>query len=386
MTYKLTNRRLILAARPVGVPQPGHFRRDDQPVSGMADGEFVIHNRFVSVDPAQRGWVNAAANYSDAVPLGEVMRALAVGEVIASFDPNVRVGEHYYGWFGWQDYCVASASQLLVKVDPANGSLSTALGIYGITGITAYLALTELGRPRAGDTVLVSTAAGAVGSIVGQLARRLDCDVVGLTGCDDKVQRCEREFGYRAALNYKRGLAAADLTALCPRGVDIYFDNTSGEISDAVWPHLNPRARIIQCGTAAVASWDPVPSAPRHDREILTKRLTHQGFIIFDHVTRYAEVIATLAAWVRDRTLAYREDIVDGLDNAPAALTELYRGENTGKKVIRLLTCGLRPVAVARGDSADTRSPRRKSSLLATHTAASPCHGRAHRHPTTHRR
>jgi NADPH-dependent curcumin reductase CurA len=184
--------------------------------------------------------------------------------------------------------------------------------------------------------VLVSTAAGAVGSIVGQIARRLGCHVVGLAGAEDKALRCVAEFGYHSAWNYRRGLTRDTLQTLCPRGVDVYFDNTSGEISDAVWPLLNPRARVVQCGTAAIASWDPPPSGPRRDRDILTKRLTQQGFIIFDHVARFPQVVTQLADWVQQGTLVYREDIVDGLDNAPAALAGLYRGDNRGKKIIRL--------------------------------------------------
>jgi hypothetical protein len=330
------NRRLVLAERPVGIPEPAHFRRDDQPLGALADGQFLIRNLYLSVDPAQRGWVNASANYSDPVPIGGVMRSLAVGVVEASQNASVQVGEHYYGWFGWQDFCIATEAQLLMKYDLTHGPASAAAGIYGITGITAYLALTEIGRPQSGETVMVSTAAGAVGSIVGQIARRLGCEVVGLTGSDDKAQRCVSEFGYQSAWNYRKGLARSQLQALCPRGVDVYFDNTSGEISDAVWPLLNARARVVQCGTAAIASWDPPPQGPRHDREILTKRLTQQGFIIFDHVARFPQVVAQLAQWVKQGSLTYREDIVEGLDGAPAALAELYRGENRGKKIIRL--------------------------------------------------
>ena len=336
MAETTINRRLVLCERPVGIPAPRHFRRDDQPVESPGDGQFLVRNRYLSVDPAQRGWVNASANYSEPVPIGGVMRALAVGTVERSNHPRIAVGEHYYGWFGWQDYCVAGESQLLMKFDPQLGPLSAAVGIFGITGITAYLALQEVGRPKPGDTVLVSTAAGAVGSIVGQIARRLGCQVVGLTGAADKVARCTGEFGYHAAHNYRDGLDLQRLRALCPRGVDVFFDNTSGEIADAVWPLLNPRARIVQCGTAAIASWDPPPQGPRRDREILVKRLLQQGFIIFDHVARFPEVAAQLSRWVKEGSLTYREDVVEGIDAAPAALEGLYRGDNRGKKVIRL--------------------------------------------------
>lgn len=336
MSAAPVNRRLVLASRPSGIPTPEHFRRDDQPVPSLKVGELLIRNRFLSVDPAQRGWVNASANYSDPVAIGAVMRALAVGEVIESQNAKFAVGQHYYGWFGWQDYCAATEQAVLARADLANGPLSNALGIYGIPGITAYLALTDIGQPKSGETVLVSTAAGAVGSIVGQIARRLGTEVVGLTGSDAKVELCQREFGYRAALNYRGGLDSDRLRAMCPRGIDVFFDNTSGAIADAVWPMLNLRGRIVQCGTASIANWDPPPQGPRRDREILTKRLTHQGFIIFDHVPRFAAAIEQLAKWVHEGALTFREDIVDGLDRAPAALAALYRGENTGKAVIKL--------------------------------------------------
>jgi NADPH-dependent curcumin reductase CurA len=331
-----TNRRIVLASRPAGVPAPENFRRDDCLIAPLADGQFLVRNLFLSVDPAQRGWVSAAANYSTPVPIGGVMRSLAVGVVEETHNHGIAVGERLYGWFGWQDYCTAAESAVISKVNPDHGPDSAALGIFGINGVTAYLALTEIGRPRHGDTVLVSTAAGAVGSIVGQIARQLGCHVVGLTGSDDKVSQCMTEFGYHAALNYRSALGPADIAALCPHGIDIFFDNTSGAIADAVWPSMNVRGRIIQCGTAAVPLWDPIPSAPRREREVLTKRLRHEGFIIFDHVARFPAVIGQLASWAKAGTIVYREDIEDGLDRAPHALAAIYRGENHGKKIIRL--------------------------------------------------
>jgi NADPH-dependent curcumin reductase CurA len=334
MTTK-TNRRIVLASRPTGVPTPEHFTRDDQILEPLTDGQFLVRNLCLSVDPAQRGWINASVNYSEPVPIGGVMRSLAVGVVEASRNPNVAPGEHLYGWFGWQDYCVAAESAVIARVNPDNGPVSAGLGIFGINGVTAYLALTEIGRPQPKETVLVSTAAGSVGSIVGQLARRLGAYVVGLTGSDEKVSRCVAEFGYHAAANYHT-LSATTITTLCPRGIDVFFDNTSGVISDAVWPLMNVRGRIIQCGTAAVASWEPPPIAPRRERHVLTKRLRHEGFVIFDHVARFPMVIEQLAGWVKAGTVVYREDIEEGLDRAPYALASIYRGENCGKKVIRL--------------------------------------------------
>jgi NADPH-dependent curcumin reductase CurA len=335
-TTARTNRRLVLGSRPSGVPAPENFARDDRVIEPLLEGRFLVRNLYLSVDPAQRGWVNASANYSEPVPIGEVMRSLAVGVVEASRNPKITVGERLYGWFGWQDYCAATESVVIAKVNPDHGPESTAAGIFGINGVTAYLALTEIGRPCPGETVLVSTAAGAVGSLVGQIARHLGCHVVGLTGSDDKVSQCVAEFGYHAALNYRPTLGRAEIATLCPRGIDVFFDNTSGTIADAVWPLMNVRGRIIQCGTAGVAEWDPPPTAPRREREVLTKRLRHEGFVIFDHAPRFPAVIEQLAAWVKAGTVVYREDIEDGLDRAPHALAAIYRGENRGKKIIRL--------------------------------------------------
>jgi len=329
------NRRIVLAARPAGVPAPENFARDDQPTGAPAEGQFLVRNLYLSVDPAQRGWVQASANYSQAVALGDVMRSLAVGMVMESKCARIAVGERLYGWFGWQDFCAADERAVICRVDPRHGPDSSALGIFGINGVTAHLALTEIGAPRNGETVVVSTAAGAVGSIVGQIARSLGAYVVGLTGSDEKVSQCVGEFGYHAAANYHK-LTSSEMAALCPRGVDVYFDNTAGGISDHVWPLLNVRGRIIQCGTAAIASWNPPPLSARREREILTKRLRHEGFVIFDHIARFEEVIAGLAAKVKAGSIVYREDIEEGLDRAPQALAAIYRGENRGKKVIRL--------------------------------------------------
>jgi NADPH-dependent curcumin reductase CurA len=330
------NRRIVLMLRPTGVPLPEHFKRDDEPLAAPGAGQFLVRNLFLSIDPAQRGWVNASGNYSNPVAIGAVMRSLCVGVVEASQHPDVAPGEHLYGWFGWQDYCVATPQEILRRVDPAQAPLTAAVGVLGITGLTAYLALTRIGAPQHDETVIVSTAAGAVGSIVGQIARRLGCFVVGITGGEEKVSRCKREFGYHEALNYKSGFDTAAIRERCPRGADVFFDNTSGAIADAVIPVMNIRGRVIQCGTAAEPVWDPPPSGPRRDREILVKRLRHEGFIIFDHLKEFPAVAATLAQWICEGSLHYRDDVEQGLDRATPALAAIYRGENQGKKIIQL--------------------------------------------------
>lgn len=334
-----TNRRIVLDARPEGIPQPEHFRRDDQPVPEPGDGEFLLRNHYLSIDPAQRGWVNAAANYSAPVPIGGAMRSLAVGQVTASRHPEVAEGEYLYGWFGWQDYCVAGPDKIIRRVDPEQAPVSAALGILGIGGVAAYLSLTGIGNPQPGETVVVSTAAGSVGSVAGQVAKQLECRAVGITGSDEKVAACTESFGYDAAVNYRTAEdIGATVSAHCPNGVDVFFDNTSGAIADAMVLLMNVGGRIIQCGTASIANWSPTPSAPRRDREMLTRRLRHQGFVIFDHVGQeFDAAVEQLATWIRQGAIEYHEDVESELDRAPAALAGLYNGVNRGKKIVRLI-------------------------------------------------
>jgi len=330
-----TNRQVLLRARPDGIPQPGHFELREAPVPQPGEGQFLVRNRFLSVDPAMRGWVSAVANYSEPVGLGTVMRSIAVGEVVESRHPDFAAGEHVCGMFGWQEYAVSDGKNVWFKHDPAQAPLSTALGILGINGITAYFALLEVGRPKAGETVVVSTAAGAVGSAVGQIAKIKGCRTVGITSSAEKIALCREVYGYDEAISY-RGDLEAGLAAACPKGVDVYFDNTSGSISDAVYRHLAVGARAVVCGTASVASWEPWPQGPRVERHILVKRATMQGFLLFDYAARFGEARAQLAAWLAEGRLSYREEVLEGLEQAPGAIAHLYAGGNLGKLVIRV--------------------------------------------------
>lgn len=331
----MNNRQIILASRPVGIPQPEHFELVETDAPGLKDGEFLIENHYLSVDPAQRGYVNDENNYAPPVPIGAVMLAMTVGKVIASKADAVKTGEYYYGWFGWQDYCAATPATILRKVDPDQAPLSTGAGLLGINGLTAYLALHDIGQPKPGETVLVTAAAGAVGSIVGQLAKQAGARPVAVVGSDEKGKQCMAEYGYAAYVNYKQPLKAA-LREACPKGVDVFFDNTSGEIADTVYGQMAMFGRVIQCGTMAIASWVPTPIGPRKDREILTRRLRVQGFVIFDHMHRYDATAAELAAMLADGRLHYAEDIGDNIADAPQALVDVYAGRNRGKKLIRL--------------------------------------------------
>ena len=330
------NRQVHLKSRPTGIPQAEHFELAETAVPEPAPGQILVRNEFLSVEPAMRGWVSAVTNYSTPVGIGEVMRAFTAGKVVASRHPGYAEGDAVMGMLGWQDYAVTDGSAITRKVLETDLPLSLSLGVLGLNGITAYFGLIDVGEPRPGDTVAVSTAAGAVGSAVGQIAKLMGCRTVGIAGGPVKRKLCLDEFGYDAAIDYKAGDVGKALGKASPRGVDVYFDNTAGAISDAVLEQLALRARVVICGTASVASWDPPPLGPRVERHILVKRARMSGLLVFDFQPRYEEAVARLADWVRSGKLRYREDIVDGIERAPGSIAELYRGENLGKRLIRL--------------------------------------------------
>lgn len=332
----MRNRQVRLIARPDGIPQAEHFDIVETAVPELAEGQFLVRNQFLSVEPAMRGWVSAVANYSQPVGIGEVMRSFAAGIVVKSRNPAFAEGDHVVGLLGWQDYAVSDGSNINRKITESDLPLSLSLGVLGLNGITAYFGLTELGQPLAGNTVVVSTAAGAVGSAVGQIAKVMGCRTVGITGGPAKVKQCLDDFGYDAAIDYKNDDLPSALASACLQGVDVYFDNTAGPISDAVLPQLAMGARVIICGTASIASWDPPPLGPRVERHLLVKRARMSGFLVFDYVHRLDEAVGKLAQWVRDGSLRYREDILDGIEHCPDAIAGLYRGENLGKRLIRL--------------------------------------------------
>jgi NADPH-dependent curcumin reductase CurA len=330
------NRQVRLKSRPAGIPQAEHFEIVEAPIPETADGQILVRNLYLSVEPAMRGWVSSVGNYSDPVPVGGVMRAFAVGRVVASRNPDFSVGEIVTGLFGWQDYAAIDGSTVQRRITDTDLPISTALGVLGLNGLTAYFALLELGQPRANETVAVSTAAGAVGSCVGQIAKIKGCRTIGIAGGPQKAQLCRNEFGYDVAIDYRAGDLDAKIAAACPNGVDVYFDNTAGEISDAVLRNLAVGARVIICGTASIATWSPAPIGPRVERNLLVKRARLQGFLIFDYVDRYPEGLQALGDWVRAGLIHYREEILEGIEQAPDAIAGLYRGENLGKRLIRL--------------------------------------------------
>jgi NADPH-dependent curcumin reductase CurA len=332
----MNNRQAILVSRPAGVAQAENFAIREAPVAAPAEGQILVRNEFLSVEPAMRGWIADRGNYSAPVAIGATMRALAVGKILESRHPDYRPGEIVSGWFGWQELATVDAGAVVRRIVESDLPHSLALGVLGINGVTALIGLTLIGDPKPGETVLVSTAAGAVGSAVGQIANILGCRAVGIAGGPDKVGQCLDVFGCDAAIDYKTPGLGEAIDKACPAGVNVYFDNTAGIISDTVYPRLAVGARVVICGTASIPSWDPWPTGPRIERHLLVKRARAQGFVILDYMDRWEASVATLADWVRAGKLRYEEDILDGIEACPDALAGLYRGENRGKRLIRL--------------------------------------------------
>jgi NADPH-dependent curcumin reductase CurA len=269
--------------------------------------------------------------------VGDTMRAFAAGEVVESRNSAYAVGDKVMGIFGWQDYSAVKQPQVMRKVQEADLPLSLSLGILGLNGLTAYFGLLDVCRPKSGETVAVSTAAGGVGSAVGQIAKIKGCRTIGFAGGSEKVRQCIEDFGYDHAIDYKatKGLDEV-LAERCPDGIDAFFDNTSGAVHDAVLRRINLGARIAICGTASYASWDPWNDGPRPERHLLVKRAIMQGFLTTDFAPRYEEGVVALASWIREGRLKYREDVLEGIEAAPASIAMLYAGENRGKLIIRL--------------------------------------------------
>jgi len=334
----MKNQQLVLTERPDGIPGPQHFSSVTTDIDlTPPQGHIAVKNLYLSIDPAMRGWVSLEENYLPPVAIGEVMRSITVARITNSNHPDFSEGDFVYGMFGWQEYCVADASFMVRKLDPELAPVSSALGALGPNGLTAYFALYKNGQIKAGDTVVISTAAGGVGSIAGQIAKLTGCTTIGLTGSDEKVALCSEEFSYDHAINYKTcGDIEAAIKELAPNGVNVFFDSTSGAIADAVYPCMAMHGRAIQVGTAAIDSWIPTPVGPRRDRYILTKRLNVSGFVLLDHMGDFPEALTQLASWYKQGNLNYRESVIDGLENAPLALTHLYEGINLGKQLIRL--------------------------------------------------
>ncbi len=334
------NRRIVLNSRPVGAPKPEDFRLEEVPVPECGPGQVLLKTLYLSLDPYMRGRMSDAKSYAAPVALGEAMVGGTVSSVEASQHPGFAVGDLVMGYTGWQSYCL-SDGQRLSKLDPALTQPSLALGVLGMPGFTAYMGLLNIGQPKAGETVVVGAASGAVGSAVGQIAKLKGCRAVGVAGGADKCRFVVEELGFDACIDRNEPDLRGALAAACPQGIDVYFENVGGPVFDAVMPLLNAKARIPVCGLIAHYNDTALPPGPDRlgllARVLLTKRIRMQGFIIFDdYGHRHGEFAAEMGAWVRDGKIKFREDMVEGLENAPQAFMGLLQGKNFGKLVVHV--------------------------------------------------
>jgi NADPH-dependent curcumin reductase CurA len=334
-----TNRQFRLAARPVGMPKDTDWQQTDEPLAPLQDGEVRVRVLYLSLDPAMRGWMNEGKSYIRPVAIGDVMRAGGIGVVEASNSAHVAVGDHLSGIFGVQQYWtgpVDAKAAAAMKIDPALAPLPAWLNVLGMPGMTAYFGLTDIGQPKAGETVVVSAAAGAVGATVGQVAKQLGCRAVGIAGGPDKCRYVVEELGFDACIDYKAGPVHAGLKEHCPQGVDVYFDNVGGDILDAVLARINLKARIVICGAISQYNNTTPVRGPANYLALLVNRARMEGMVVFDYAARYPEGVQRLGAWLQAGAIKSREHVVEGLENFPDALTMLFEGKNFGKLVLKV--------------------------------------------------
>lgn len=332
------NRRWLLAKRPHGAVKDNDFSFVTEAIPTPGDGEFVVKVTHLSFDPTQRGWLVDAPSYLPPVQIGEVMRAGAVGEVVASNHAGYPVGARVNGTFGWQDYALTDGGGSRTATLVRDGvSAEQALGVFGVTGLTAYFGLMDLGQPKAGETVLVSGAAGATGSVVVQIAKNLGCKVIGIAGGPEKCAWVRDVAGADACIDYKNQDVRAELRAWAPRGVNVFFENVGGEILEAGLDNIAQNARVVLCG--GISSYNAVgelPPGPRNYMQLVIKRARMEGFIVLDYAPRFGEAVQKLAGWMAEGKMNTAVDMQEGLENAPATLRRLFEGKNIGKQLLRL--------------------------------------------------
>lgn len=334
----LINHQFRLAARPQGLPKRSDWNYVEEPVRDPGPGEVLVKTLYVSLDPAMRGWMNEGRSYIAPVGIGEVMRAGGAGRVIASQNPGFAVGDHVSGLLGAQEYALLGSEQArgLIKVDPKLVPLPVYVGALGATGLTAYFGLLDVGQPKAGDTVVISGAAGATGMIAGQIAKIKGCRAVGIAGGPEKCKYIVKELGFDAAIDYKSEDVNAALHKHCPQGINVYFDNVGGDILEAALANLARGARVVICG--AISQYNAIANiqGPRNYLSLLINSARMEGFVVFNYAARYGEAAREMAGWMMAGKLKSREDIVEGLQNFPDTLLRLFRGENTGKLMIKV--------------------------------------------------
>jgi NADPH-dependent curcumin reductase CurA len=329
------NHQYLLKARPVGLPKASDFEFVSAPPRAPAEGEVLVAVEYLSLDPAMRGWMNEGRSYVPPVQLGAVMRALGVGHVLESRDPKFKPGDHVSGGFGIQSHATVPAKDC-TKIDTSLAPLPTYLNVLGMTGMTAYFGLLEVGLPKAGETVVVSAAAGAVGATVGQIAKIKGCHVIGIAGGPEKCGWLTGELGFDASIDYKSENVAKALRAAAPEGIDVYFDNVGGEILETCLAQINLRARIVICGAISQYNATEPPKGPANYLSLLVNRARMEGMIVFDYADRYHVAAQEMAGWMKDGKLKGKEDIVDGLKTFPETLLKLFSGENFGKLILKV--------------------------------------------------
>jgi NADPH-dependent curcumin reductase len=328
------NRQVLLKRRPTGAPTPADFEIADAPIPDPGGGEVLVRGIYLSLDPYMRGRISGARSYAKPIEVGTVMEGRVVGRVVGSRDPGFREGDYVLGGYGWQLYSVVAGTGLL-KLDPAEAPLSTALGVLGMPGLTAYVGLGEIGRPQRGETVVISAASGAVGAVAGQLAQRAGARVIGIAGGADKCRYVEAELGFESCIDHRAADLGGALDRACPNGIDVYWENVGGTLQQAAFPRLNDFGRMVMCGMVAEYN-DLEPRPGPNLMSAVRKRLKIQGFIVSDQSQRFAEYRLIAAPLLKSGELKYREDIVEGLDGAPEAFIGLLQGRNFGKLVVRL--------------------------------------------------
>lgn len=333
------NRQYRLAARPVGLPKSSDWKLVEEQVREPGENEVLVEIQYISLDPAMRGWMNDSRSYIAPVGIGDVMRAFAAGEVIASNHPGFAAGDHVSGLLGVQEYGVAHGNAL-IKVDTGLAPLPVYLGALGMPGMTAYFGLLDIGRPSEGETVVVSGAGGAVGTIVGQIAKLKGCRVVGIAGGGEKCRYVLEELGFDAVIDYKSQAVPVALAEACPRGIDVYFDNVGGVILDAALAHLARGARVVICGAISQYNSTEGFRGPSNYMSLLVNHASMTGFVVSDYLDRWAEGAREIAGWLAAGKLTSREDIATGFETFPDTLLRLFRGENTGKLVLDVARAG----------------------------------------------
>ncbi len=329
------NRQFRLAARPVGLPKASDWTYVKEPARAPEEGEALVEVAYLSLDPAMRGWMNEGKSYIPPVKIGEVMRALGVGKVLESKAPGFAAGDYVSGGLGIQAYATVKAKEL-TRIDPRLAPLPVFLNVLGMTGMTAYFGLLEVGEPKEGDTVVVSGAAGAVGATVGQIAKIKGCRVVGIAGGAQKCAFLTDELGFDAAVDYKSADFRKEVKAACPRGIDVYFDNVGGEILDTCLTLINLHARIVICGAISQYNNTTAVQGPANYLSLLVNRARMQGMVVFDYADRYGLAAREMAGWMAAGKLIGKEDIVAGLESFPQTLLKLFSGENFGKLVLKV--------------------------------------------------